>query len=139
MSGHRSNTFNQGSATEPLRNPGRTFRIACFVPEGAAEPVFSATGSVEDEGSVEGTPLPVNEDRSAWIGYRMLRGRKGLLFLLVETRFVRVGSTIARGTFEVTDGTEAYAGLRGAGDFCAAFDAEGHLVEVFSGRLSGAP
>ena len=50
-----------------------------------------ASGSLDDEGLVEGTPLLVDEDQSAWIGYRMLKGRKGLLFLLVDIRFVRRG------------------------------------------------
>jgi hypothetical protein len=107
--------------------------------EDASDAVFTATGALDDEGTLEGAPLPVSEGRTAWIGHRRLRGRKGLLFLLVDARFVRHGSTVARGTFEIVDGTEAYAGLQGCGAYRATVDRKGDLVETFRGHLKDKP
>lgn len=135
MPAHGPHTPGKNPAAKSPHPSGPTISIRCSVPEGAIQVTFQATGLIEDEGHVEGTPLSVDEGRSTWIGYRMLRGRKGLLFLLVETRIVRRQREIARGSFEIVDGTGAYAGLRGAGSFKASAEAGGSLVEVFEGRL----
>ena len=68
-----------------------------------------------------------------------MRGRKGLLFLLIEACFVREHPTVARGTFEIVDGTGVYTGLRGRGEYRAAIDRIGEPVEALHGRLHGDP
>lgn len=127
---------NRNRPALPIHPPeAPAFRIDCITSRFGTQPVFTASGALNDEGTLEGAALPAGEGWSAWIGHRRLRGRKGLLFLLVDMRFEGRGTTVARGTFEILDGTEAYVGLEGYGTFQATVGESGAVREMFQGCL----
>lgn len=108
------------------------YRIECTHPSDAAKPVFIATGTLADCGVVEGQSLPVGQGRRSWVGNRTLRGRTGVLFLMVDAHYERGGASVAHGSFEIVGGTGAFANAEGSGTYEASTDPAGRLVETFT-------
>jgi len=112
------------------------FRIDCFRPDDASQMVFEIKGALEDEGLVEGEPLPLDDFSSDGVVYRVFEGRRGTMDLRVEVAPGGYGPLLAEGTFTVLGGSGAYAHLPKQGDFYAV-KKSGELVEVFKSRLNG--
>lgn len=113
-----------------------SYKVDCYMPEGADQPAFLATGAIQDNGFVEGPPLPWNpeyEDPQMWSGNRTLIGAKGEIRMFVDAERVSLGSLVARGTYFVLDGSGSYADFSGAGEFAVSVDPKGELVETFRG------
>ena len=112
------------------------FRIDCFRPEGATKMVFEATGAIEDEGFIEGEPLPVAQGVGIWQGTRTLEGRDGVVVLNVGATIRSDGSAhMADGQFIIVEGSGAYRGLEGRGEFSVMLDEQLGLMEIFEGSL----
>ena len=111
------------------------FKADCFRPEGTTQMVFKAIGSIEDEGTVTGNPMPENAGEASWVVYRTLQGEQGDIDLFVEAHSVTTGSRVAEGHFTITGGTGAYAGHKGQGEFRATYSDKEGLVEIFEGLL----
>ncbi len=112
------------------------YKIDCFVPEGTTQMVFEARGAIEDAGTIQGEPLPLDDGSSSWVVYRQLKGQKGQMALRVENDAVPYGSHVAEGTFTVLGSSGAYTSLQRKGTFYATLDEAGELIEVFEGYTS---
>ena len=113
-----------------------SYKVDCYMPEGADQPAFLATGAIQDKGFVEGPPLPWNpeyEDPQLWSGNRTLIGAKGVIRMFVDAERVSEGSLVARGKYFVLDGTGSYTDFGGTGEFDVSADHRGELVETFRG------
>ena len=113
------------------------YRIDCFVPDGASQMAFEATGAIKDEGTIEGEALPLDEGVDTWRSYRVLHGEQGDIVLYVTADLAPGGLYEATGTFEIMDGYGAYENLQGQGDFKARLDEALGLVEIFEGHFNG--
>lgn len=124
-----------GGLVDDVNPEAEWFRVDCFTPVSTTQMVFEATGAVTDEGILEGDPLPENAGSDTWSRYRMLHGKKGVIVLRLDAHSVAYGARVAEGTFTILEGSDAYAGLQGQGDFHATFSEEVGLVEIFEGLV----
>ncbi len=121
-----------GPGGDPL--PDVAYRLDCFVPDGATQMLFEANEGFEDEGTVEGDPLTLDEKSSTGVIYREFNGQKGRMVVRVEAAR-GYGSHVAEGTFTVMGGNGIYASVQKEGDFYVMLDERGELVEVFKGYV----
>lgn len=127
----------EGPETETSSADMLSYKIDCYMPDGADQPAFLATGAIEDTGIVEGEPLPWNPEPvgpESWSGRRILRGAKGNIWLFVDAELAMRGSLLAEGTYTVLYGSGAYADFGGDGEFNATVDEKGDLEEIFLGE-----
>ena len=107
-------------------------RIAGIDPPDRA---FEATGTIDERGAVAGNAWP---DRAPayWVGYRQFTGEAGTFEIVIEA-YPTVGDrhALARGTFTLTDGSGAHAGLAARGTFTLARTDGGDVAERYTGLL----
>ncbi len=96
--------------------------------------IFVAAGTIDDSGSAQVTNLEVipfgHRDEGRLSGNQTFNGHKGS----IQTSFTGIVRDIsqpnqsAKGTFEITGGTGAYAGLRGHGTFVVVADVANNQI-----------
>ena len=112
-----------------------TYRIESFTLVGAQTTLFKTSGVINDQGTVEGEPLPVHEEAGTRVvRYRMFNSENGYIAVRVEAHFVTNGARIVEGAFDVLESTGSYATVQEQGAYHALLDERGDPVEYFSGR-----
>jgi hypothetical protein len=114
--------------------PESSFRIDCYQPEDSRQVAFTASGAIEDSGTVEGDPVPASaESRQTWSGVRTFHGREGDFALYVLTYWANEDTGLIEGEFVMVGGTKRYENLGGGGHFEVILDDSGTMAEVFEG------
>ena len=126
--------YREGIPTEP--EVEGAYRIESFISVGAKTAVFKTTGAIDDEGTVEGEPLPVDEEiGTRVVRYRMFDSAIGYIAVRVEAHYVKNGVHIVEGAFSVLGSTGVYTNVQKQGAFHALLDGKDDPVEYFSGLL----
>jgi hypothetical protein len=105
-----------------------------FTGPDTAAGTFSATGAVNDSGSVSQQFMFAG--RTAH-GLKTIEGSEGTITIRFDVRLTPTGPTtaVAEGRFVILSGTGSYANLRGAGStFIEADFVSGTLIGTYSGR-----
>ena len=114
-----------------------------FVSSTHAEGTFAACCAVNDNGAAQAdiTAFSVkNDDTGAFEAIETFAGSKGSFRLALRGTTGPLSSLrhIARGHWSVLDGTGAYAGMRGEGNFTAVTDeTNGALTAINDGEAQG--
>jgi hypothetical protein len=115
-----------------------SFRIDCFMEDGSPDPVFAASGAIQDKGTVSGDSPPWTQDGNGpreWSGLRTFHGEVGDLTVYIEAESDNHGSKLASGDFVLVAASREYADVQAEGDFELVLN--GDLpAEVFQGVMS---
>ena len=126
----------RGLPTEPEGG----YQIESVILDGNKTGMFKVTGAINDQGIMEGEPLPVEEGAGTRVvRYRMFISEKGFehgfIAVRIEGHYGSDGSYLVEGFFNVLESSGPYADVQKQGTFHALLDENDRPVEYFSGRL----
>lgn len=124
---------------DPAGDLTENFQIDCSRSQTSGTMVFSASGAIADEGTVDGELAPWATNGlgpARWSGIRTFHGMYGDIQVFVVAENSQPDAAIARGDFQILQGTAKYTDLVGEGEFEIALNGDGQMGEYFAGALA---